>query len=103
MVENANVELGEVEYAGAMKFRFVHITTEDYSDPSTGIDFVPNDVNLNRFQQVMANVSSEEVDGTPAEGDVADYDPDSQTLRVYNDAGELTNGPAALDVLVIGR
>lgn len=90
----AEVTLNELEFAGAMKFRFVDVSEDDYQD---GIDFVPNTVNLNRFQTVLANV-----DGTGAE--TANYHSEEDEIKVFADDGEIVNGSSVdLTVVAIGR
>lgn len=90
------VTLNELEYAGAMKFRFVEIDEDDYGPD--GIDFVPNTVNLNRFQIVLVNVN-DSTDATSAQ-----YFEDDEAIRAYDEGVELADGEdVSLSVVAIGR
>lgn len=88
-------DLGDLEYAGGMKFRFVDVTEDNYDG---GIDFNPNDINLNRFQFVDANVVS------GAEADTAEYHRSDGVIEVVDGGSELTSGSSVtVSVLAIGR
>ena len=92
-----NVSLGELEFAGNMKFRFLDVTEDSYSN-GTGISLVPNDANLNRIQTVIANVDEADL--------VANYEEDNDVIRVYDGTAgtELADESSVdLTVTVVGK
>ncbi len=92
---NVSVTLDELEYAGAMKFRFVQVEETDYQG---GIPFAPADANLNRFQHVLVSVRD------PSEGQFANYHAETDEITVASGGTELSGGSTVtLDVVAIGR
>lgn len=88
-----NTSLGELEFAGNMKFRFLDVTEDSYSN-GTGIDFVPNDANLNRIQTVIVNVDEANL--------LANYEEDNDKIRVYDGtAGAELSGGESVDLTVV--
>lgn len=85
----SQLQLEETEFAGAMTLRFVTLDVSDYE--AGGEALVPNDVGMNRFQSVFADVS----DGTPA---VAQYDEAAGAVKLYRQSNDGTG--TANDALV---
>ena len=93
---NTTTTLDELEFAGAMKFRFGEILEEDY-DNGTGVPFTPNTLNLNRLQHVAVSVKG---DGAA----YANYEADNDVIKVYDTAGELAaDSTVDLEIMAIGR
>lgn len=89
-----NVDLQELEYAGAMKFRFARVTDDDYTG---GTPFVPNDLNLNRFQFVAVSV----VDST---AESANYEEDNDVITATSGGTEVAdNTTVVYNVMAVGR
>lgn len=89
-----DVELQELDYAGAMKFRFARVTDDDYT---SGTPFVPNDLNLNRFQFVAINA----VDST---ADTANYEEDNDVVTATSGGTEVAdNTTVVYNVMAVGR
>lgn len=92
---NVSLTLNELEYAGAMKFRFIDVLEEDYQG---GVPFSPADANLNRFQHVLVSVQD------PSEGQFANYHSATDEITVASGGTELSGGATVtLDVVAIGR
>lgn len=93
---NTTTTLDELEFAGAMKFRFGEILEEDY-DNGTGIPFTPNTLNLNRLQHVAVSVKG-------SGGTHANYESDNDVIKVYDGGSEVTDtNTVDLEIMAIGR
>jgi hypothetical protein len=92
---NTTITLDELEFAGAMKFRFGEVLEEDY-DNGTGVPFTANTLNLNRLQHVVVSVQSGSL--------WANYEADNDVIKVYDSAGELADVSSVdLEIMAIGR
>lgn len=90
-----DVTFEELEFAGAMAVRFLHIDITDY-DPG-GESFDETDAGMSRFQMVIPVV----VDDS---GYKATYVEDDQTIMLHDDNGEAADGSVAeVRVAAIGR
>lgn len=89
-----NITLDELEYAGAMKFRFATVEDTDYTG---GTPFQPNDLNLNRFQMVMVNC-------TDSTADTVNYEADNDVITAASAGTEVAdNTSITYNVVGIGR
>lgn len=109
---------GEVEYAGAMEFRFFEVDITNYDSDTTGDGeaFSPSDAGMSRFQRVICEVDPNAGSGANnVVAAVAQYDYTNQSIRLFgHDAGDTgvsgltelgsdNNEGAVVKVTAIGR
>ena len=85
-------DMSPSEYAGAMLFRHAEATI-DYE--SGGVTFVPADLNMNRFQNVIIEVD----DGSTEE---VRWDEANDDLLVYDQPGSEVAGGTTVGVHITG-
>lgn len=92
------VNFDEIEWAGAMAFRFLDVTIDEYT--ADGESFDEDAAGVSRLQRVIPQV----VDGS---GYRAEWNRNTQAIELYNSSGEAaTDGTVTgieLEVTVIGR
>lgn len=78
------VDINETEYLGAVVTRYVDVDITNYDDAAggTGESLTPADVNMRRFQSVIAEVMYGEGGATTVQNCVAQYDYANESIRL---------------------